>query len=231
MSQSSILQKCVVTAYCGTGTDGNGKPVLAQLTLNKDYKKVEKPGQKPKNMILLEGAYIDCSYTNGSDSSQLYSYPGRQSASPSPSPHSSSQEGSGSGIITRSGNGSGTITSTGNMHPFNIVTKNGDIHEFLSESENDRLRWVKMLTILIMFPYSTFTIPDKPTNKPIKESLRSQLDPKRYGAGISSDSYVFVCGTGFQVHLRIILIQVHTFFLVLFLGNWRTSHLHTLDVM
>ena len=28
-----------------------------------------------------------------------------------------------------SGSGSGTIASIGNMHPFNVVTKNGDIHE------------------------------------------------------------------------------------------------------
>ena len=181
-----------MTAYCGTAEGSNGKPVLAQLTLNEDYEKVEKPGQKPKNMILLEGANIDCSYTNGSNS--VYSNAGRLSASPSPSPHGSSQGGSGSGIISGSGSGSGTITSTGNMHPFNIITKNGDTHEFLSESENDRLRWVKLLQLLIMFPYST--IPDEPTNKPIKESLRSQLDPKRYGAGKSIYSYyqtVCVC--------------------------------------
>jgi hypothetical protein len=152
---------------------------VAQLTLNEDYEKVEKPGQKPKNMILLEAASIDCSYTNS------YSNAGRLSASPSPSPHSSSQGGSGSGIITGSGSSSGTV---GNMHPFNVVTKGGDIHEFLSESENDRLRWVKLLQLLIMFPYST--IPEEPTNKPIKDTLRSQLDPKRYGAGeYSSDSY------------------------------------------
>ena len=159
---------------------------MAQLTLNEDYEKVEKPGQKPKNMILLEAASIDCSYTN---SSLVYSNAGRLSASPSPSPHSNSQSGSGSGIITGSGSGSGTI---GSMHPFNIVAKTGDIHEFLSESENDRLRWVKLLQLLIMFPYST--IPDEPTNKPIKESLRSQLDPKRYSAGeYANGSYVSVC--------------------------------------
>lgn len=175
-----------MTAYCGTGAGANGKHAVAQLTLNEDYEKVEKPGQKPKNMILLEAASIDCSYTN---SSLVYSNAGRLSASPSPSPHSSSQNGSGSGIITGSGSGSGTI---GSMHPFNVVTKGGDIHEFLSESENDRLRWVKLLQLLIMFPFST--IPDEPTNKPIKESLRSQLDPKRYGAGeYTNDSYVFVC--------------------------------------
>ena len=170
-----------MTAYCGTGVGANGKAAVAQLTLNEDYEKVEKPGQKPKNMILLEAANIDCSYTSGSNST-VYSSAGRLSASPSPSPHSSSQGGSGSGIITGSGSGSGTGTITsGTMHPFNIITKNGDTHEFLSESENDRLRWVKLLQLLLMFPFST--IPDEPTNKPIRESLRSQLDPKKYGAG------------------------------------------------
>lgn len=42
---------------------------MAQLTVNKDYKKVEKPGQKPKETILLEAAKIDCSYTTGSNPS------------------------------------------------------------------------------------------------------------------------------------------------------------------
>ena len=104
------------------------------------------------------------------------------SASPSPSPHGS-LGGSGSGIISGSGSGSGTISSTGNMYSFTIVTQNGDSHEFMTESENDRLRWVKLLQLLLMFPYST--IPDEPRNMSISDSLRSQLDPKKYNAGTS----------------------------------------------
>ena len=143
---------------------------MAQLTVNKDYKRVEKPSQKPKEAILLEAGKIDCSYTTGSNSS---SSSDQLSASPSPSPHGSLQ---GSGILTGSGSGSGTITSTGNMHPFNVVTKNGGIHEFLSKSEN-RMRRVQLLQLLILFPnYST--IQDEPTNKHNEEFLRSQ-HPKR----------------------------------------------------
>ena len=168
-----------MTAYCGCGpgANSNGKAAVAQLTLNEDYEKVEKPGQKPKSMIPLEGAKIDCSYLSGGT---IYSNPSRLSASPSPSPHSSSLGGSGGGIISGSGSGSGTVSS-GSMYAFSIITQNGDVHEFLSESENDRLRWVKLLQLLLMFPYST--IPDEPTGQPIKESFRAKLDPKKYNAG------------------------------------------------
>ena len=169
-----ILQKRVVTAYCGAVDAGaNGKSAVAQLTLNDDYEKVEKPGQKPKSMIPLEGAKIDY---GGS----AYSSPSRMSASPSPSPHGS-LGGSGSGLIIGSGSGSGTISSGGNMCAFTVITQNGETHEFMTESENDRLRWVKLLTLLVMFPYST--IPDEPKNMPIKDSLRSRLDPEKYNAG------------------------------------------------
>lgn len=129
-------------------------------------------------MILLEGVKIDCSYISGST---VYSNPTRMSASPSPSPHGSSQGGSGSGIISAgSGSGSGTITS-GNLYTFSIIAQNGDTHEFLCESENDRLRWVKLLQLLIMFPHST--IPAEPTNIPFNESMRANLEAKTYNAG------------------------------------------------
>ena len=173
-------QKRVVTAYCGGASTASGKTAVAQLTLNEDYEKVEKPGQKPKSVILLEGVKIDCSYIPGST---VYSNPARMSASPSPSPHSSSQGGSGSGVISAgsgSSSGSGMVMS-GSMYAFSIIAHNGDTHEFLSESENDRLRWVKLLQLLLMFPYST--IPDEPTNIPFKESMRANLEAKTYNAG------------------------------------------------
>lgn len=176
----------MVTAYCGSlAIAANGKSAVAQLTLNEDYDKVEKPGQKPRSMIPLEGAKIECSYIPGS--SGVYSNPSRLSASPSPSPHGSFQGGSGSGTISSSGSGSGIVVSSGTMYPFTIVTQNGDTHEFLSESENDRLRWMKLLQLLLMFPYST--IPEEPKNAPIKESFRANLDPKEFNAGV----YVCVC--------------------------------------
>ena len=152
-------QKRVVTAYCG------GAASIAQLTLRKDYKKVEK-------IILLEGVEIDGSYIPGGV---------RMSASLSPIPHGSSQGGSGSGIISaESDSGSGTIMSA-NMHAFSIIAQNGDVHNFLSESENDLLCWVKLLQLLLMFPHST--IPDEPTNIPFKESMRANLEAKKYNAG------------------------------------------------
>lgn len=167
-----------MTAYCGHTGGSDGVAIVAQLTINEDYEKVEKPGQKPKSMIPLEGAKIECSYISGGANGTVYSNPSRMSASPSPSPHGSSLGGSGSGSIT--GSGSGTISSAGGSYTFSITTQNGDLHEFLSESENDRLRWVKLLQLLLMFPYST--IPNEPTNQPIKESFRKKLDPKKYNA-------------------------------------------------
>ena len=114
-----------MTAYCGGAVSANGKTAVAQLTLNEDYEKVEKPGQKPKIMIILEGVKIDCSYI-----------PAGRSASPPPSHHSGSQGGSGSGIISAgsvSGSGSGMIMSS-NLYAFSIIAQNGDRHEFLCES-------------------------------------------------------------------------------------------------
>ena len=167
-----------MTAYCGGPSSTTGKAAVAQLTLNEDYEKVEKPGQKPKNMISLEGAKIDCSYIPGSS---VYSNPSRLSASPSPSPHNGSHGGSGSGIISAgSGSGSGIIAS-GAVYAFTIISQSGDTHEFLSDSENDRLRWVKLLQLLLMFPFST--IPDEPTNIPMKQSIYANLDPKKFNAG------------------------------------------------
>ena len=151
-----------MTAYCSTnGKYAIAQPWMAQLTLN-DY------GQKPKSVIPLEGAKIDC---GGS----AYPSLSRMSASPSPSPHGS-LGGSGSGIVVGSG---GTILSGGSMCAFTVITQNGEMHEFMTESENDRLRWVKLLTLLVMFPYST--IPDEPKNM-LSIHCRS-MDPEKYQAG------------------------------------------------
>jgi len=67
------------------------------------------------------------------------------------------------------------------LHSFQIATPN-ETHEFRTDSENDRLRWMKLLGLLVMFPYST--IPEEPQNNPIKESFRCKLDPTQYGAGM-----------------------------------------------
>ena len=159
-----------MTAYCGGAVSANGKAAVAQLTLNEDHEKVEKRGQKAENVILLEGVKIDCSIIPGST---VYSNPARMSTSPSPSPHGSSQGGSGSGISAGS--------SSGSVYAFSIIMQNGNMHEFLSESENDQLKWVKLLQLLLMFPYST--IPDEPTSIPFKESMRANLEAKKYNAG------------------------------------------------
>ena len=130
----------MVTAYCGAlDTDTNGKS--AQLTLND----LVYYGQKPKSVIPLEGAKIDY---GGS----AYSSLSRMSASPSPSPHGS-LGGSGSGIVVGSGSGSGTISSGGNLCAFTVITQNGEMYEFMTESEKNGLRWVKLLTDVPVLHY------------------------------------------------------------------------------
>ena len=151
-----------MTAYCG-GTSSANEIAVAQLTLNEDSKKEKKQGQKPKSVILLEG--VNMSYSPGIP---------KTAESPSLSPLGSPQGENGSGIITA---GSGTII----IYAFSIIQHNGDTHEFfLSENENDRMRWVDLLKLLLMFPYST--IPDEPTSSPIKESMRANLEAKMYNA-------------------------------------------------
>ena len=173
-----LLQKKVVGAFAGIGgsssADTGSKNVSAQILIFDDYEKVEKPGYKPKNSIRLENAKIDSSYTSPSGSSTnspayssatITSPQGniRLSASPSPSTSVSSQGTGGS-----------------ELYPFSVTTSNGDLHEFKTESENDRLRWVKLLQLLVMYPFSP--IPEEPKSNPVKDSFRKSLEAKKYGA-------------------------------------------------
>ena len=142
-----------------------------------DYEKVEKPGQKPKNIIKLEEAKIESNYSNPNltaYSSTIASPQGSVRLSGS-SPSGYSSGGSGSGVIGDSGSG----TVTGN-HIFTITTKSGDIHEFRTDTENEKLRWVKLLQLLIM--YSRSTIPEEPKTNPIRDTFRQRLEAKPYGA-------------------------------------------------
>ena len=157
-------------------TDKDPKAPSAQILLFDDYEKVEKPGQKPKNIIKLEEAKIESNYSNPNPaaySSTIASPHGGVRVSASPSGYSSG--GSGSGVISDSGSG----TVSGN-HIFTVTTKNGDTHEFRTDTENEKLRWVKLLQLLIMYPRST--IPEEPKTIPIKETFRQRLEAKHYGA-------------------------------------------------
>ncbi len=130
----------------------------AQVQLFEDYenhKAVEKPNQKPKKSIDLTKAKIDASSTLSSSSNGG----SPRSASSSLSPPKS---------------------TGGNDHSF-VVTVQNDVHEFRTDSENEKLTWVKLLGLLVMFPHSV--IPEEPTPNPIKQSLRAKQDPSWYGAG------------------------------------------------
>ena len=62
-----------------------------------------------------------------------------------------------------------------------LLTTSNETHEFQTNTENDCLRWVKLLGLLVMFPFSV--IPEEPQSNPIKESFRCKLDPVQYRAG------------------------------------------------
>lgn len=72
-------------------------------------------------------------------------------------------------------------SGTGELYMFTVATISGELHEFRTESENDRLRWVKLLQVLVMYPYSQ--IPEEPKSNPIKDNFRQGLDAKDYNAG------------------------------------------------
>ena len=174
------IQKRAVIAFCGMQS---AKALPAQLLVLEDYEKVEKDKQKPKNFVKLEGAKIESSYTgaNVSGSASQGSSPAYSTAlaatTTTVSPSSKSPLGSSSG--STSGSGSGLVVA-GAVYSFSVRLEN-EVHEFRMESENDRIRWVKLLGLLAMFPHST--IPEEPVENPIKPTLRLKLDPRLYHAG------------------------------------------------
>ena len=78
----------------------------------------------------------------------------------------------------------GTPPSGSNGTPpdkFLVVLAN-EVHEFQAESESMKVHWLKLLTLLTMFPHSV--IPEEPAQNPISEGFRYKLDPRNYGAGV-----------------------------------------------
>lgn len=169
-----MLQKKVVGAFAGIGGSNStesGKNVSAQILIFDDYEKVEKSNYKSKNCIRLEGAKIESSLSSPATSHTSSPAYGsaitspqdglRLSASPSPSTVSANAQNAG-------------------LYAFSVTTTNGDVHEFRTESENDRLCWVKLLQLLVMYPFSP--IPEEPKPNPVKDSFRKSLEAKKYGA-------------------------------------------------
>ena len=171
-----FLQKKAVAAFSGIGGSGANagetttKSIPAQIQIFEDYEKVEK-GNKPKSLIKLEGAKLEslCSSPSASNagspaygSAIVTSPPNSMRLSSSPSP-------------SLSNNGS-------ELYAFSVTTNTGEVHEFRTDSENERLRWVKLLQLLVMYPYST--VPEEPVTNPIKDSFRQALEAKQYGAGM-----------------------------------------------
>lgn len=172
-----LFQKRVVAAFCGLpGNPDGGKAVSAQIQIFEDYEKIEKPGYKPKGIIKLDGAKIESSYTtppNSSNNSPAYASTllnsqGNVNFSSSP---------------MSAGSQSGSMPSSSNSeaaYAFTVLTGNGELHELRTDSENDRLKWVKLLQLLVMYPFSP--IPEEPKVNPIKDSFRQALEARQYNA-------------------------------------------------
>lgn len=62
-----------------------------------------------------------------------------------------------------------------------LVILTSEVSEFRCDSADTKVHWIKLLTLLTMFP--TSAIPEEPRSNPIRESFRYKLDPKIYGAG------------------------------------------------
>ena len=150
------------------------------MQIFEDYEKIEKPGHKPKGAIKLEGAKIESSYNtppNSSNNSPAYTstlLSSQGNVNLSSSPLSVGSSNSQSGSVPSSASNSEV------MYVFTVLTSNNELHEFRTDSENDRLRWVKLLQLLVMYPLSP--IPEEPKINPIKDSFRQTLEAKHYNA-------------------------------------------------
>ena len=183
LAHNTHIQKRVVIANCGSSA--TKKQLSAQLQLFEDYEKVEKHGTKPKKTVELSYAKVSAVSTGSPSGSQTNSPAGAVtgvsiSPSPSPSPRNSLTLSTSPSIHSLS-------LQSGTSHRFLVITSN-ETHEFRTETENDRLRWVKLLGLLVMFPFSV--IPEEPQSNPIKESFRWKLDPVQYRAGTCIKNYL-----------------------------------------
>ena len=78
-----------------------------------------------------------------------------------------------------------------------LVIHSNEVNEFRSESGDMKVHWLKLLTLLTMFPYSV--IPEEPSANPISEGFRYKLDPKSYGAGMPLHRLRLMCVCGLCV--------------------------------
>jgi len=160
------------------GNSEGGKSVSAQIQIYEDYEKIEKPGSKPKSIIRLDGAKIESSYTtppNSNNNSPAYASTllNTHGQVISSSPISAGSGSQGSSVPSSSGVAEAT-------YAFTVLTSNNELNEFRTDSENDRLRWVKLLQLLVMYPFSP--IPEEPQINPIKDSFRQALEARQYNA-------------------------------------------------
>lgn len=63
-----------------------------------------------------------------------------------------------------------------------LVILQNETHEFRTESGDMKVHWLKLLTLLTMFPHSV--IPEEPSSNPISEGFRFKLQATSYNAGM-----------------------------------------------
>ena len=177
------LQKKVVVAFCGEGMGNNvqvGKAFTAHIQIFKNCGKLQKHGGKPKGSINLENAKIESSNsplfelshesTNNTFATAVQ--PRKININPLISLSS----------ITSKSSRSHSGTESSHCFFFTVATSGGELHEFHTESENCRSKWLKILQFLVMYPHSK--IPEEPAVNPIKENLWQELEAKQFDAGL-----------------------------------------------
>ena len=135
--------------------------------------------QKLKDVIELKEAKIQT--TNGSSPSGSRGNSPYSTIGSSPSPRNS-LVGSPSPRSSTLGTSPASQGASVTQHTF-LVTISGKSHEFQTDCEHERIRWVKLLGLLVMFPSAP--IPKEPDVNPITESFHSKLDAKKFSAGES----------------------------------------------
>lgn len=133
---------------------GAGGNTCAQVLIFEDNENLQKSKFKPKISINLDGAEISCPSSTSSDSASKLA------------------EKRESGV---------SVSSSCDYFSFSITLGDGAVHTFYANSDNERLRWIKLLKLLATYPFSP--IPKEPKVNPIKDSFRRSLDTKQYGAG------------------------------------------------
>ena len=133
------------------GSDSEGKRYPACLAIYDNYERIEKAGEKKPKKTL--------SLLGAKIEEPTYASPVGSQGSASPGANGTAFE---------------------KACQFLVISPN-EVNEFRSESGDMKVHWLKLLTLLTMFPHSV--IPEEPSINPINEGFKCKLVANNYGAG------------------------------------------------